>query len=123
MNSIVHDLPGTLWCGPAVLSAITGLKTSSFEKYNDTGKCAPGVMHTILKLHGYSMWRAKDICKHIRLADLEGLNLCVVDPGKGHWVLVENGMLVDSANRTPTLINDTRFADSEIRECYPITRG
>jgi|SRR6185436_14821595 len=122
MNPIVHDLPGKLWCGPAVLAAITGLKTSAFEHLNDAGKCGISVVRETLRLHGYSMVQGANPGPDYRLDDFDELTLCIVDPGAGHWVLVQNGMLVDSGNRIPTPIKSTRFADSEVRFCYYITK-
>lgn len=122
MNPIVHDCPGKLFCGPAALAAITGLKTSAFESLNAAGKCSTEVMRETLKLHGYSMGRGWKF-NAVPIREIKSLSLCIVDPAPGHWIVVEDGYLLDSANRTPTPINNTRFADSEASWCYTITKS
>jgi hypothetical protein len=121
MNPIVHDLPGTLWCGAAALAGITGLHTSAFANLNTADKGGIDTMRDTLRLHGFGM-DIRHIDGKYSLSDFPELTLCIVDSGRGHWVVVENGMLVDSGNRAPTPIKDTRFANSEVRYAYHITK-
>jgi hypothetical protein len=121
MNPIVHDMTGLLYCGPAALAAITGLHTSAFESFNGPGKCGIDPMREALKLHGFGM-EIRHIDGKYSLSDFDEITLCIVGEGKGHWVVVKSGMLLDCANKTPTPIKDTQYAEVPVRYAYHITK-
>jgi len=128
LSPVNNDCPGQkLWCGPAVLSSITGKPVSwcnaelakrradpalgvPWEFLRDV--CAGfGIEFDMIYFFAYS---AKLVLEYSRNHPEEWL-LFVVDDGPGHYVIVENGWLVDSGNQIPRRIEETRFKDSIIR--------
>lgn len=124
MNAIVHDCAGVrLKCGPSVIASITGQPTSVIipaerALYSDFPGTPFWVIARLCLDYGY---RFEANPYRGTLAGLDSrLHISVVDAGRGHYVLTENGFLVDSCNLVPKPIFNTRFLREPVRECWSV---
>lgn len=131
MNSVQHDMPGKLWCGPAILSAITNRPTSEVTRVAFRYANLPpeeGIpwwaMDKVIREYGHALHFTGHETGKLR--DVVPYSLSIVDSGRGHWVLTQDGLLVDSGNGTPVPIADTRFVNADVRwrwSVVPWTKG
>jgi len=124
IKNVTHDAEGKLWCGPAVISAITGWPTSyiiprikNLHNYADEWGVPPNILIQICKELGYELRPLKYSGK---IRDLIPLCLIIVDAGAGHYIVSEDGFMVDSCYGISIPIAFTRFDSSEVRECWQI---
>jgi hypothetical protein len=98
MHTVKHDLRGKLWCGPAALSAITGLPTSAVRN------AVQDLRHNVRPVQSLSGSEALRVLEHL---------------GFGAHCLYSRDMYSTDFS-TPTLVQFQRCWRNYLNEPYPV---
>lgn len=131
LNTFKNDIEGQrIWCGPTVLASILDKPISEcnriIEDIHKSKNYSPpnegGVPSgTIIEACAWFGIALIKIDYNGPLIKLRPYCLSIVGEGAGHYVVTHIGRLIDTYNKTPTLIRKTRFKTERVREAWKIT--
>lgn len=116
------------FCGPATLSAITGITTDEasrlirwFSGQRSVTGTSCNSMRQALRHLGY--WKTKiepmgkTLNQHVQKS--RSLQLILVT---GHYVVSDSGLAIDSKNRKPTFIDEFKGKKARVKKCWEIRK-